>query len=214
MNPMKTAIAAALAALTLSFVAQPSHAGDISEITAKEYYAAKYYADALEDKRIQKIKSDAKKMKKIARSIKMKVSELKAALEKVDALAGKASELGKSAIEGGFASTRVEGRVLDVLINDTEPKHVVAYVRFQAKSSREVIKDASTIANIVHTKAPFISTLSLAAIHPKAAKTSKKSVWGAKIGSDRMQNINPKRIEDYAERMYKRLFEVVESKPF
>ena len=214
MNPMKTIIATAIAALTVSLVAQPTYATEISEITAKEYYAAKYYADALEDKRIQKIKSDAKKMKKIARSIKMKVSELKVALEKVDGLTGKASDLAKSAIEGGFGATRVKGRVLDVLINDSEPKHVVAYVRFQAKSSREVIKDASTIANIVHTKAPLVSTLSLSAIHPKAPTTSKKSVWGAKIGSDRMQNINPKRIEDYAERMYKRLFEVVESKPF
>ena len=214
MNLMKTLIVAAAAALTMSFAAQTTHANEISEISAKEFYAAKYYADALEDKRIQKIKSDAKKMQKIARSIKMKVSELKAALEKVDALSGKPSELAKSAIESGFGDTRVKGRVLDVLINDSEPKHVVAYIRFQAKSSREVIKDASTIANIVHAKAPLVSTLSLSAIHPKAAKTSKTSVWSAKIGSDRMQNINPKRIEAYAERMYKRLFEVVDSKPF
>ena len=190
------------------------HATEISEISSKEYYAAKYYAEALEDDRIKKLKTESKRIKKIARSIKMKPKALKLAIEKVEGLTGKASDMAKTAIMGGFAGTRVAGRVLDVLINDSEPKHVIAYVRFQAKSSREVIKDASMIANIVSTKAPLVSTLSLSAIHPKAQKTSTKSVWSAKIGSDRMSNINPKRIEDYAERMYKRLFEVVDSRPF
>ena len=203
-------LAGAMLIASTSFV----QATEISEITSKEYYAAKYYTEALDDERIKKLSSESKRIKKIARSIKMKPKALKLAIEKVEGLSGKASELAKSAIESGFKGTRIDGRVLDVLINDSEPKHVIAYVRFQAKSSREVIKDASMIANIVSTKAPLVSTLSLSAIHPKAQKTSTKSVWSAKIGSDRMSNINPKRIEDYAERMYKRLFEVVDSKPF
>ncbi len=191
-----------------------AYATEISEITSKEYFAAKYYAQAIEDKRIKRLKKESQRIRRVARSIKMKPKALRAAIAKVEGLTGSASELATAAIKGGFASTRVQGRVLDVLINDSEAKHVVAYIRFQAKSSREVIKDAAMIANVVSTMAPLVSTLSLSAIHPKAAKTATKSVWSAKIGSDRMANINPKRIEDYAERMYKRLFEVVDSRPF
>ena len=38
--------------------------------------------------------------------------------------------------------------------------------------------------------------------------------WAAKVSIDRAGNIDPKRIDDYAERLYKRLFEVVETRPF
>ena len=205
-----------LAFLSAAFfsMSTTADATEISEVSSTEYYAAKYYQDAIEDERIKKIKKESRRLKKIARSIGINTKELKIAIEKFEGLTGKASELATKSIRGGIKGSRVDGRVLDVLINDSEPKHVVAYVRFQAVSSREVIKEAATIANIVSTKAPLVSTISLSAIHPKAAKTSTKSVWSAKIAGDRAANINPKRIEDYAERMYKRLFEIVDSKPF
>lgn len=205
-----------LAALSAALMSQSfeAQATDISEVSSKEFFAAKYYQTAIEDERIKKIKKESRRIRKIARSIGMKSKQLKIAIEKVEGLDGKPSELAASAIKSGFKDTRVFGRVLDVLINDSEPKHVVAYIRFQAKSSRELIKDAASIAKVVATKAPLVSTISLAAIHPKAKKTSTKSVWSAKIASERAANINTKRIEDYAERLYKRLFEIVDSKPF
>ena len=161
-----------------------------------------------------KIKSDKKRLARIARSIKMKPSAVMAAVEKVDGLIGDPGKLAVDSIKSGFKGTRVAGRVLDVLINATEPKHVVAYVRFRGTKATEVIKDASMIAHVVANKAPLVSTLSLSAIHPKAAATSKKSVWAAKVSIDRAGNIDPKRIDDYAERLYKRLFEIVETRPF
>ena len=136
------------------------------------------------------------------------------AIAKMEGLDGDPSKLAADSIKSGFGGTRVKGRVLDVLINTSEPKHVVAYVRFRGTKAADVIKDASAIAHVVSKQAPLVSTLSLSAIHPKAPATSKKSVWSAKIAADRMGNINPKRIEDYADRMYKRLFEVVDSVPF
>lgn len=213
MTAMRHISRALVLGLTLGWAGLAA-AGDISEITAKEFYAAAYYKQAMDDPRIQKIKREKSRLKKIARSIKIKPKMLTEALEKVGALNGEASELATAAIKSGFAGTRVEGRVLQVFLNTSEPKHVIAYVKFRGKSAGDAVKDAAMIANVVATKAPLVSTLSLSAIHPKAAESSKKSVWAAKISADRMANINPKRIDDYADRLYKRLFEIVESRPF
>ena len=135
-------------------------------------------------------------------------------IDKVESLDGDPIELATDAIKNGFAKTRVDGRVLDVLINAEEPKHVVVYVRFQGSTQKDVVKDASTIASVVANKAPFVSTLSLSAIHPKAAKDNKTSVWSAKIGRQAMVRIQDSRINDYADRLYKGLFEGVEERPF
>lgn len=209
---IRTLLASA-AALTLLYAA-PARAAEISEISADEYYGAKYFETALEHPKIAKQSNRNKQIRMVARDIGWNRKKLAAAIEKVESLPGNASALAKKAIESGFAGTRVEGRVLDVLINDEEPKHVVVYVRFQGTKSADVVKDASQIAAVVAKKAPMISTLSISAIHPKAAKTSKTSVWSAKIGATSMSRIQEKRIEDYADRLYGRMFEEVKSKPF
>jgi hypothetical protein len=108
----------------------------------------------------------------------------------------------------------VEGRVLDVVLNADEPKHVVLYLRFRGSTAKDAVKDASAIAAAVATSAPLVTTLSLAAIHPKAAPTSTDPVWSAKIGRESMSRIQPARIEDYAERLYRKLFEGVTERPF
>jgi len=207
-------IRSSLIIAALGTLGGPALASEITEITSEDFYAAKYYESALEDARVQKIKGEAERIKTIAKSIKLSPKDLKAAIEKVGSLGGDPAKLAVAAIRAGAKGTRVEGRILDVLINDSEPKHVVAYVRFRGASSAEVIKDASAIAHIVASQTPLVSTLSLSAIHPKAEDASTDSVWGAKIASARAGNINPKRIDEYADRMYKRLFEVVDERPF
>ena len=206
------------AALSLSAImilgAETASATEISEITDKDYYAASYYKDALEDPRIQKVKKQSKKIRKIARSIGISAKQLKAAIAKMGGLSGEPTELAVAAIKAGFEESRVKGRVLDVLINAEEAKHVVVYVRWRASKSKDVVKDASAIAHAVVSRAPLVSTLSLSAIHPKAPSESRKSVWSGKIGHGAMERISPKRIEDYADRLYKRLFEGVEERPF
>jgi hypothetical protein len=206
-----TPVVAAAWLLGGALVAQ---AGEVGEIKADEYYAAAYYKQALEDERIQKIKSPDKQLKKIASSIGMSPKKVQAAVEKVEGLGGDPAALATAAIKKGLEGTRVKGRVMDVLINASEPKHVIAYIRFRGEKAANVVKDASAIAQIVASKTPLVTTLSLSAIHPKAADDSKVSVWSAKIATSRAQNIDPARIEVYADRMYGRLFEIVDSKPF
>lgn len=206
-------VKASAATLTLLF-AVPAMAAEIGDISADEYYGAKYFENALEHPKIAKQNSRAKQINMVARDLGWNKKKLTAAIDKVDSLPGKPVDLAKKAIEGGFKGTRVDGRVLDVLINAEEPKHVVVYIRFQGTKSAEVVKDASQIAAVVAKKAPMISTLSISAIHPKAPKTSTKSVWSAKIGATSMSRIQEARIEDYADRLYGRMFEEVKSLPF
>lgn len=188
--------------------------GDVKSLSKQEYYAAAYYKTALDNPTIQKIKSDDGKLKAVAKDIKMKPKELEAAIAKMDALGGDPAELAASEIKASLASGRLKGKVLDVLLNTEEPKHVVAYVRWQGSTSKDVLKEASEIAHAVSESAPFVSTLSLAAIPPTAPTTSRDAVWSAKIGADRMSNIQPKRIDEYADKLYARLFEVVDNKQF
>jgi hypothetical protein len=205
---------AALAALALAAAPSSARAADLSQISSADFYAAAYYKEALEHPQIQKLKADKDKISAVAKDMKITPKKLKEALDKVEALGGDPAQLAVEAVQEALKGERVKGRVRDVLINTDEPKHVVLYIRWQADKAADVVKDASAIAYTVGAKAPLVSTLSLAAIHPKADPASKDSVWSGKIGHAQMARISPGRIEEYAERLYKNLFEGVEEKPF
>ena len=215
---MRTKIRNALGALTvfgaLSLVT-PARAAEVNEISKDDYYGYATYQVALEDPRIQAQKSDKKRLSMVAKTLGWKPNKLKAAVAKVSSLDGAAVELAVAAVKKtSDANGRLQGRVLDVLVNDSEPKHVVMYIRWRGSKLKDAVKEAAEIAHIVATEAPLVSTLSLAAIHPKAAESSKTPVWSAKIDVASAANISPTRIDGYADRLYRRLFEGVEEKPF
>ncbi len=205
--------------LTLALLfATPAIATDITEVSKEEFHGYSYYQEALEDPRIVKQKSEKRKLKMVARSLGWKgrrgTKKLTAAIEKVGGLSGAADALAKKAIETKLAESRIKGRLLRVTIDTRASDHVVAYVRWRGSKGKEAVKEASEIASIIATQVPLISTISLGVIHPKAAENAKKLVWSAKISTDSAANINPSRINDYADRLYKRLFEEVTARPF
>ena len=189
-------------------------AAEISEVSAEEFYGAVYFRSALEHPQVAKQKNRKKQIRLVARDIRWKTKRLTKAIEKVESLSGDPVELAKQAVKAALEKTRVKGRVLDILVNAEEPKHVVMYIRWRGSHRKDAIKEASTIALTVGQAAPLVSTLSLAAIHPKAAATSTKAVWQGKIAGSAMGNIRESRIEDYADRLYARLFEDVKALPF
>ena len=193
---------------------QLASAAEISQISADDFYGSAYFKQALEHPKVAKQKSRKRQIRMVARDLRWKPKKLKSAIAKIDELGEDPIKLAKAALEAGFKKGRINGKVLDVLINANEPKHVVVYVRWRASTKKNVVKEASTIANVVATKVPLISTLSLSAIHPKAPGTSKKSVWQGKIGRDAMLRISERRIDTYADRLYGRLFEGVKATPF
>lgn len=198
-------------------LSSPVLATDLSEVSAKDYYAAAYFKGALENPKISKLRNRSAQISVIAHDLKLQPKTLQSAISKVESLCGEPEDIAKvaeRAIRDAADKSRVKGRILDVLVNTEEPRHVVVYVRWQASGQRDVVKEASTIANLVAEEAPLVSTLSLAAIHPKAEKSSTDSVWSGKISSDSMKKIQKPRITDYGDRLYKGLFEGVEEKQF
>ncbi|MEM7676475.1 MAG: hypothetical protein AAF449_10775 [Myxococcota bacterium] len=192
----------------------PADAADISEISAQEFFAATYFRNALSHPQLAAQKSRKRQIRMVARDIRWKPKRLTQAIGKLDALDGDPLALAKEAVMTALNKTRVKGRILDVIVNADEPKHVVMYVRWRGSRRKNAIKEAATIAAAVGEATPLVSTLSLAAIHPKAPDTSTRSVWQAKIASSAMTNIRKNRIEDYADRLYARLFEDLKAFPF
>jgi hypothetical protein len=212
---MRIVPVAVLAALSI-VSSSSAKATELSEVSAQDYYEAAYFKGALDNPKISRLRHD-QQISAIARDLKVKPKSLQQAIAKVEATCGEPEQIGRvaeKAVMKGADKTRVKGRVFDILLNTDEPKHVVAYVRWQASSSKDVVKEASTIASLIAQETPFVSTLSLAAIHPKANKESKDAVWSAKISAEAMKKIQKQRIDDYADRLYKGLFEGVEEKSF
>lgn len=199
--------------LTATSFRSSAFGANLSELTANEFYGAAYFREAIEHPKIRGLQRTAQ-IRAVARDLAWKPSKLETAIAKVDSLRGDPAELAVGAIKSAASGTRLNGRMLDVLINADEPKHVVLYVRWQAHAAKDVVKDAATIASLVAKEAPLVSTLSLAATHPRSPKTSTEPVWSAKISQDSMGRIQAKRIDDYAERLYKGLFEGVEEHTF
>ena len=214
MSKVYRTIASALLTAALSLSGSAAFASEISEISAEDFYGAAYFKSALEHPQVAKQKNRKRQIRMVARDLRWKSKKLTQAIEKLDGLEGDPIALAKEAVLASLEKTRVKGRVLDVLINADEPKHVVMYIRWRGSRGKNAVKEAATIASAVGTAAPLISTLSLAAIHPKAAPTSTRAVWQGKIASSAMGNIRESRIEDYADRLYARLFEDVKSLPF
>lgn len=184
----------------------------LSEITREDFHGALYYKNALEHPTVAKLPSEERKLRAVARDMGWPMARLKSAVDKVAALGEDPVQVAQDAIMKGFEGTRLEGQVLQVLINADNPDHAVAYVRWRGSHKVDVVKEAATIAHVVHKQAPFIATASIAAIHPKSPPDSKMTVWSAKIGDSQMARIQPSRIEDYADRLYARMFENVQEK--
>lgn len=199
-------------------VGAPAVASDIGEITKDDFHGYSYYQTALEHPKIAKISSDKKKLRLIAKDLGWRGRKgrkrLSAAVEKVEALGGSADALAQTLIETELNKGRIKGRLLKVTVDTRASDHVIAYVRWRGSKRKNAVKEASEIASIIASKVPMVSTISLGAIHPKAAENATKLVWSAKISADSAVNISAARIDDYADRLYKRLFEEVTTLPF
>lgn len=189
-------------------------ADGIAALTPDIYHGGRYYQEAQAHPKLKKVRDPKRRVRLVARDLGWKSKRLQSAIEKFEAAGPDISARAAERIRAKLAATPVKGQILDVLINDSEPKHVVAYVRWQASSGRMATQEASHIAHATAHGAPFVSTLSLSAIAPGVDRASKTSVWAAKISRSAMLRINPKRIPNFADRSYKRLFEDLKTKPF
>jgi len=195
-------------------LASPAWATEASDITKDDFYGYHYFKNALDYDQVAKLESRKAQYRVVARDMKWSSDKLASAVEKYESVEGDVLELAKAGIEAALAESRIKGRGISVEFDASSEKHVVAYVRWRGTASKDVIKDASAVAHAVSKAAPFVSTLSLAAIHPKAPDSSKRNVFEGKIGDLAMSRIQENRIEGYADRLYGRMFEDVKQLPF
>jgi len=201
-------------ALGLWLIPVLAQALEVSELRKDDVQGFGYFQNALSFEEVKKLPNRTAQIRRVARDMGWKSTRLQTAIERYESIGGDVMELAAEAAKEALEQSRVKGRVVSVEIDDSNESHVVAYVRWRGTSSKEVIKDASSIAHAINEATPFVSTVSLAAIHPKAPETTKRTVWQGKVGDVAMARIQPNRIEDYADRLYKRMFEDVKELPF
>ncbi|MEM1025574.1 MAG: hypothetical protein AAGD10_16030 [Myxococcota bacterium] len=201
-------------ALGLWLTPHLAQALEVSELQKEDIQGFGYFRNALSFDEVQQLPSRTAQIRRVARDMGWKSTRLQSAIERYESIEGDVMALAAEAAKQALEASRVKGRVVSVEFDDSNESHVVAYIRWRGTSSKEVIKDASSIAHAINEATPFVSTVSLAAIHPKAKETSKRNVWEGKVGDVAMARIQPDRIEDYADRLYKRMFEDVKELPF
>jgi hypothetical protein len=205
------ALTAALLALSLSLPAAAS-SSSLDGITGEDYRLFCGYMDALERDDIKKLKGKARD-KKIAKLAKMSASKLMKSVKKVQTKGATCDEVGKiaeseskSAIEAALGP-----RVLLYVLDYSDPSHVVASVVWMAMDQKKVVQEAATIAKTLADTVPIAKTIAIQAMKPgEKDPKNKAAVWfEAKAGPKRVANIDPKRIKDFADSRYIRLFDGV-----
>jgi hypothetical protein len=105
----------------------------------------------------------------------------------------------------------LSGRVVVFDIDYSDPSHVIAYVTWMGIDKKKLVEEASLVAAIVAKEAPFVTTIAIRGVDPKAKdKTADTAMWfEAKISRDKADRIEKTKIVDYAETRYIRLFDGV-----
>lgn len=207
------------AACTLT-LALPASAEKSDALTREDFYLYCGYLVELDKAKYQKIKSDRVKLKRIARAARVGRGKMKKAVHKGTKVGATCDEVGKvyetAAKEALKKETSLAGRILwDTYVLDwSTPDHVVVAVTWTGADKKKLVQEASLIAKRLADAAPIAKTIAIRAVNPRAKdKTSDDAVWWeAKTSPSRAGRIDVKRIPDFADRRYIRLFDGVVDK--
>ncbi len=196
----------ALSTYTLS--SSPANAAvDLDEEGFRLYCG---YLDALSDPKVQKL-SGAKRDKAIAAKAKIAPKKLMEAVKK-GALAGATcDEIGKRVQSDAKSALdqALPGRIQYFEIDDTDPTHVVASVRWLGIDKKKAFDEASMIAHAIASQAPIVKTIAIRAVDPGAKDpTSDEAIWlEARITRQIALRIQKDKIVDYGQSRYRQLFD-------
>jgi hypothetical protein len=201
-------------------LALPATAKVEPELTREDFFLYCGFLDAQEMPKYAKIKSKKKQLAKIARYARVKAKTMKKAVEKGSEVGATCDEVGKlyeadakKALKG---EKSLAGRILwdTYLFDFSTPDHVVVAVSWTGADKKKLVQEASLIAKVLADAAPIAKTIAIRGVNPRAAdKTSDEAIWWeAKTSPDRASRIDVKRIPDFADRRYIRLFDGVVDK--
>lgn len=198
------AVAVAVLAVSRAF---PAWAGE--GVSKEDYKTYMEYREVLSDERVQALPEERRVAAIAQRNFKMKGPQLQAVIDRVEAAGGPGGieAEGVKAVREALAGTELNDRISEVRL-DTASGHIVTYVTWTTEGPRKVVQEAVLLALKAGKAAPLASTLFL-----WAKDESGETVWRAKLGQDRVQNIREDRIADWAVTRYLKLFEVEVSIP-
>lgn len=168
------------------------------------------YLDALEQPAIQKL-SGKKRDAAIAKMAKVPPKKLTEAVKKGEVAGSTCDEIGKRVKQDAKTAldAALPGRIQFFEIDETDPSHVVASVRWLGVDSKKLYHEASLIAFVLSREAPIVKTIAIRAVDPQAKdSTADEAVWlEARITRMIATRIQKDKIVDYAESRYKQLFD-------
>ena len=170
------------------------------------------YLDAAEKPEIQKLKGHRRDAK-IAKLAKVKPKVLSAAVEKGEAIGGDCASMGKTANDDvkSALDKALPGRISFFELDASDPSHVLVRVAWIGIDKKKLVEEASLVATTVAANAPMTKTIALRGVDPTATdKTADDAGWfDAKITGMNARRIDAKKIWEYAETRYRRLFDGV-----
>jgi hypothetical protein len=205
---VKRFLAIAVAVLALAR-AVPAYAADEGGVTKDDYKTYMEYRAVLTDERVQALPADKRVGAIAQRNFKMKGPDLQAIIDRVEAAGGSQGieAAGEKAVKEALAGTELKDAITEVRL-DVAAGHIVTYVTWTSEGPKKVVQEGVLLALKAGQAAPLASTLFL-----WAKDSSGATLWRAKVGQDRVQNIRESRIGDWAITRYLKLFEVEVSAP-
>jgi len=174
-------------------------------LTQEEFKMYRHFQQAMEDPRVQKMKSE-KQHAAIAADAHYKLKDMEAAIAKAEA-AGDFKGKCESNIKDALGATELKGRVGKVEVDITEP-HAVGYVQWLNEAPDKLAYEATLAAAHANQACPILSTIQVWAqdkANPKAR------VFQALISASAASKISVDKAKDFAQTRYIRLFEKLKS---
>ncbi len=168
------------------------------------------YLDALSDPKVQKM-APAKRDKAIAAKAKIAPKKLTEAVKKGEVAGATCDEIGKRAKADAKKALdqALPGRIQFFEIDDSDPTHVVASVRWLGIDKKKAFDEAALIAFAIAHEAPIVKTIAIRAVDPGAADhTADEAIWlEARITRQIALRIQKDKIVDYGQSRYRQLFD-------
>lgn len=217
MRRIPASLVAVVCSLMLAF---PAAANIEPELTREDFYLYCGYLEALELPKYGKIKSSRKRIAKIARFAKVSAKKMRKAVKTASKVGSTCDEIGKlyeeDAKKALNAEVSLKGRVIweTYVLDWSTADHVVIAVTWTGADKKKLVQEASLIAKVFASRVPIAKTIAIRGVNPRAAdKTSDDAIWWeGKTSPARANHIDVKRIPDYAESRYLRLFDGVVNK--
>lgn len=178
----------------------------LPDVSQDEYALFMDWHDGREDPRLEK-DDEATKIQKIARTLGVKLAQLKAVIEKVKPVADTIAKDTEKAIIATLDTTPLKGSVLEVVV-DARQSHVIAYVKWRCGDKRDADKEAAYAGWAVAASAPIARTVGVWCVNSVDTK-----LFSAKAAKSSLARIDRGSIDRFAEARYIRLFEEVRRGP-